>query len=42
MAEVAGAPADGGTVGVATVSTHGGNPAVYAKQPYDPAKGGRD
>jgi tripartite-type tricarboxylate transporter receptor subunit TctC len=38
MAEVARAPADGLTFGVATLSTHGVNPAVYAKLPYDPVK----
>jgi tripartite-type tricarboxylate transporter receptor subunit TctC len=39
MAEVARAPADGLTVGVATLSTHGVNPAVFAKLPYDPITG---
>ncbi|KQR42845.1 tripartite tricarboxylate transporter substrate binding protein BugE [Acidovorax sp. Leaf160] len=38
MAEIARAPADGLTFGVATLSTHGVNPAVYAKLPYDPIK----
>ncbi len=38
MAEVARAPADGLTIGVATLSTHGVNPAVYTKQPYHPTK----
>ena len=38
MAEVARAPADGLTIGVATLSTHGVNPAVYSKLPYNPAK----
>ena len=38
MAEIARAPADGLTFGVATLSTHGVNPAVYAKLPYDPVK----
>lgn len=36
MAEVARSAADGLTLGVATLSTHGVNPAVYAKLPYDP------
>ena len=38
MAEVARAPADGLVLGVATLSTHGVNPAVYSKLPYDPIK----
>ena len=38
MAEVARAPADGLTIGVATLSTHGVNPAVYTKLPYHPTK----
>lgn len=38
MAEVAKAPPDGLTLGVATLSTHGVNPAVYRKLPYDPVK----
>ena len=38
MAEVARAAGDGLTVGVATLSTHGVNPAVYNKLPYDPIK----
>lgn len=38
MAEVARAAGDGLTFGVATLSTHGVNPAVYAKLPYDPIK----
>ncbi|MBV7430694.1 MULTISPECIES: tripartite tricarboxylate transporter substrate binding protein BugE [unclassified Acidovorax] len=38
MAEAARAPADGLTLGVATLSTHGVNPAVYSKLPYDPIK----
>ncbi|SFE50272.1 Bug family tripartite tricarboxylate transporter substrate binding protein [Paracidovorax wautersii] len=38
MAEVARAPGDGLTFGVATLSTHGVNPAVYARLPYDPIK----
>jgi len=38
MAEVARAPADGLTIGVATLSTHGVNPAVYSKLPYHPTR----
>lgn len=38
MAEVARAPTDGLVLGVATLSTHGVNPAVYSKLPYDPIK----
>jgi tripartite-type tricarboxylate transporter receptor subunit TctC len=38
MAEVARAAADGSTFGVATLSTHGVNPAVYKTLPYDPIK----
>lgn len=38
MAEAARAPADGSTLAVATLSTHGVNPAVYKKLPYDPVK----
>ncbi|PIF75771.1 tripartite-type tricarboxylate transporter receptor subunit TctC [Variovorax sp. 54] len=39
MAELARAAPDGLTFGVATLSTHGVNPAVYQKLPYDPIKG---
>ena len=35
---IAKATPDGYTIGMATVSTHGANPAVYAKLPYDPVK----
>ena len=38
MMEVARADPDGLTYGVATVSTHGVNPAVYKNLPYDPIK----
>lgn len=38
MAEVARSTPDGLTLGVATLSTHGVNPAVYRKLPYDPIK----
>jgi tripartite-type tricarboxylate transporter receptor subunit TctC len=37
-AELARAAADGNTLGLATLSTHGVNPAVYKKLPYDPIK----
>jgi len=35
---VARAPADGYTTMLANISTHGVNPALYAKLPYDPVK----
>jgi tripartite-type tricarboxylate transporter receptor subunit TctC len=38
MAELAKAAPDGNTLGIATLSTHGVNPAVYKKLPYDPIK----
>jgi len=38
MADVAKSAPDGLTYGVATLSTHGVNPAVYTKLPYDPIK----
>lgn len=38
MAEVAKAAGDGLTLGMATLSTHGVNPAVYKRLPYDPIK----
>ena len=38
MSEVARSAADGSTIGMATLSTHGVNPAVYKKLPYDPIK----
>jgi tripartite-type tricarboxylate transporter receptor subunit TctC len=38
MSEVARAAADGLTLGLATLSTHGVNPAVYKKLPYDAVK----
>src|SRR5688500_15436947 len=36
---VAGAPADGYTLLLATQSTHGANPSLYRKLPYDPVRG---
>lgn len=38
MTQVARAKPDGYTVGMATVSTHGSNPAVYTNLTYDPLK----
>jgi tripartite-type tricarboxylate transporter receptor subunit TctC len=38
MEQVARSAADGYTIGMATVSTHGSNPAVYPKLNYDPIK----
>ena len=35
---VAGAPPDGYTVFMGHIGTHGANPALYAKLPYDPVK----
>ena len=39
MSEVAKSVPDGLTLGMATLSTHGVNPAVYKKLPYDPING---
>lgn len=38
MAELARSAPDGNTLGLATLSTHGVNPAVYKKLNYDPVK----
>ena len=38
MAEVAKSAPDGFTLGVATLSTHGVNPSVFKKLPYEPVK----
>ncbi len=38
MTELARAQPDGATFGIASVSTHGVNPAVYKSLPYDPVK----
>ncbi len=38
MSEVSKAAPDGLTLGVATLSTHGVNPVVYKRLPYDPIK----
>jgi tripartite-type tricarboxylate transporter receptor subunit TctC len=38
MDSVAKSRPDGYTIGMATVSTHGSNPAIYSKLPYDPVK----
>ncbi len=38
MSELAKSAPDGLTLGLATLSTHGVNPAVYKKLPYDPIK----
>ncbi|CAM3943214.1 tripartite tricarboxylate transporter substrate binding protein BugE [Paracidovorax anthurii] len=38
MAEVVRSVGDGLTFGVATLSTHGVNPAVFSRLPYDPVK----
>jgi tripartite-type tricarboxylate transporter receptor subunit TctC len=38
MDVVAKAPADGYTIGMGSIGTHGINPSVYAKMPFDPVR----
>jgi len=38
MTVVANAPADGYTIGMGSIGTHGINPSVYAKMPFDPVR----
>jgi tripartite-type tricarboxylate transporter receptor subunit TctC len=38
VAELARSPADGYTIGMATIATHGVNPTLFAKLPYDAVK----